>query len=353
MGRTSQKTWSTKSKEKNKVKSKYIAVADDIMRCAQLAAAIEVSGWPKPGNVHRTFDFSDTRFEHFIAGSIALGPVMRQAALRGIDVGLGKLEIEKIGVGRLIKEAVMDVKRWHGGGNTHLGVSLLFSPLAASAGLAYVINGKIDVKSLRENVRKVMVSTSSQDAADVYDTIISVNPTALGRLEGANSPDLKDRDAATKLSEQQFTLYDVMVASSKWDNISREWYSGMQICFETGYPTILNVYQNTNDPNIAVVHTFLTIVHKHPDTLIARKVGIKETPYIAKAVKTGLKKTSWVAETAGKILKMRGLTTERGRRALFEFDQKLQAGKGELNPGTSADLTAASLMIFFLCDFRF
>lgn len=335
------------------MKAQYNLVADDIMRCAQLAAAIEVSGWPKPGNVHRTADFPDTRFEHFIAGSIALGPAMRKAALQGIKVGMGKLEIDKIGVGKLVKEAVTDVKAWHRGGNTHLGISLLFVPLAVAAGLTHASNDKIDAKELRQNVEKIMVATTPKDAGDVYDAILLASSAALGQLEGGVFPDLTDREAKTKLGKRRVTLYDVMAASSGWDNISREWASGMEICFETGCPTILKVYRETGDPNVAVVHAFLTVISRYPDTFIARKVGIRETPYIEKAVKVGLERTGWISATAGRILKLGGLTTDEGRRALFEFDGKLRAGGGEFNPGTSADLTAGSLMISFLCGFRF
>lgn len=117
------------------MENKVNEIADDIMRSAQLAAALEVSGWPKPGNVHRIVDLVGTRFEHFIAGAIALGPSVREAALQGVKVSLGKLQMSDIEVGRYIKEAVSEVKRWHRGGNTHLGISLLFIPLAAAAGL--------------------------------------------------------------------------------------------------------------------------------------------------------------------------------------------------------------------------
>ena len=335
------------------MKINHNTIVDDIMRCAQLAAAIEVCGWPKPGNVHRTVDFPDTRFEHFIAGAIALGPTMREAAVKGMTVGLGKLEIDKVGVGKLVKAAVSDVNRWHKGGNTHLGVSLLFTPLAVAAGLTYSTNGRIEAEVLRENVKKVMAATTSEDAENVYDAILAAKSAALGRLEGNDVPDLMDREAKRKLEERQFTLYDVMVASSKWDNISREWASGMEICFQTGYPTIIKTYHETGNPNTAVVHTFLTIVSKHPDTFIARKVGIKETPNIEQAVKIGLKRTKWIAETAWRILKNGGLTTDEGTRALQAFDERLQAREGMFNPGTSADLTAGSLMISLLCGWRF
>ena len=68
-------------------------MADGVMISAQLAAALEVSGWPKPGNVHRMANFEDTTFEQFIAGSIALGPQARMAALRGIEAGRRKIDL--------------------------------------------------------------------------------------------------------------------------------------------------------------------------------------------------------------------------------------------------------------------
>ncbi|MEM1607345.1 MAG: triphosphoribosyl-dephospho-CoA synthase, partial [Candidatus Bathyarchaeia archaeon] len=64
-------------------------ITEYIRQRAELAAALEVSGWPKPGNVHRTRDHADARFEHFLAGSIALGPSTAAAALRGIMAAKG------------------------------------------------------------------------------------------------------------------------------------------------------------------------------------------------------------------------------------------------------------------------
>ncbi|WP_455363487.1 triphosphoribosyl-dephospho-CoA synthase, partial [[Eubacterium] cellulosolvens] len=39
---------------------------DEIAAALQLAVLLEVSAYPKPGNVHRTRDFELTRFEHFL-----------------------------------------------------------------------------------------------------------------------------------------------------------------------------------------------------------------------------------------------------------------------------------------------
>ncbi|MHC1580300.1 MAG: triphosphoribosyl-dephospho-CoA synthase, partial [Methanopyraceae archaeon] len=54
--------------------------ADEIAASLTLGALLEVSGWPKPGNVHRTRDHDDTRFEHFLASAVAAYPVLRELA---------------------------------------------------------------------------------------------------------------------------------------------------------------------------------------------------------------------------------------------------------------------------------
>ena len=335
------------------MKDEIEQIANDAMRAAQLAAALDVSGWPKPGNVHRLADFTDTRFEHFLAGSIALGPSVREAALQGIKAGLGEIELSEIEIGKYVKEAICEVKRWHKGGNTHLGIILLFMPLAVASGMACIQMKRIEPRPLRERLSNIMKATTAQDAINVYDAINLASSAALGRLNRQGAPDLSDVSAKTKLAERRITLYDAMKTSSKWDNIAKEWTTGMEICFETGYPTLMKVHKETHDINMAVVHTFLTILSGFPDTFIARKVGTRETPYIEKAVEIGIQKTRWISETAGEILKMGGLTTKLGREALFDFDRKLQSAGGEHNPGTSADLTAGSLMIGLLCGFRF
>ena len=55
------------------------------MRCINLASLLELSGWPKPGNVHRTKDFEDTRFEHFLSGIAAIQPNFRRFCTKIFD----------------------------------------------------------------------------------------------------------------------------------------------------------------------------------------------------------------------------------------------------------------------------
>jgi triphosphoribosyl-dephospho-CoA synthase len=83
-----------------------VKTADDVMEAAQLAAILEVSATPKPGNVHRGADHLPTRFEHFLAGSVAIGTSMREAARRGQRAAAGRMRYSQIGIGNLTKKAV-------------------------------------------------------------------------------------------------------------------------------------------------------------------------------------------------------------------------------------------------------
>jgi triphosphoribosyl-dephospho-CoA synthase len=226
--------------------------------------------------------------------------------------------------------------------------------LAVAAGKTYAEYGKISSKNLRKNLKLIMRATTPQDAAMVYDAILMVSSVQeLGKVKGVRSPDLYDKSARKKLLGNKTSLYEVMRESSRWDDDAKELVTGMRASFRIGYPTILKVFRETGDINIATVHTFLAILSKSPDTFIARKVGLKEERDIARAVRVGRKKSKWISETAGSILKLGGLKTKEGKKALYELDRLLHRAGGELNPGTSADVTAASLMVAILCGLQF
>ena len=341
---------------------------EEIRECvtlaAQLASILEVSGYPKPGNVHRTADFPDTRYEHFLAGGIAMGPAISKAAMRGALVAEGKIEPADIGIGECIRRAISEVRKSHKGGNTHLGMILLFIPLAAAAGKTYAEDRKIEPERLRKNVELVMRSTTPADSAQTYDAIVEavqMGKARRGTKKGGESwfgsietaPDLSNKKVRKRLLMEGVSLYDWMGASSGWDSIARELTTGMRVSFEIGYPALRRVLREHRDINVAIVHTFLKILSEFPDTLVARKVGLKSTSDVAEAVRVGRRETIWISNSAKSILEAGGLTTDRGRKMLCELDETLQKACGELNPGTTADLTAASLAVGILCGLKF
>jgi triphosphoribosyl-dephospho-CoA synthase len=74
----------------------------------------------------------------------------------------------------------------------------------------------------------------------------------------------------------------------------------------------------------------------HPDTFIARKVG--------------LKKAKQVSVEAATVLSAVG--TEKGRERILQFDRMLRQQGNDYNPGTTADITAASLVLATLNGYR-
>lgn len=307
-------------------------MVDDVVRAAQLASALEVCGWPKPGNVHRTADFKDVKFEHFIAGSIAILPSIRKSVIKGLKASKGEISLKRIKLGKIIYEAINEVKKWHKGTNTHLGTIMLLVPLSSAYGFAYGKYGKVSINLWRNGIKYIVESTTPQDAVYVYKAIKKAKPGGLGKIKIREAPDIYDPQAEKKLIKKGISLYEVMKISANWDTIAKEWITSMQITFELGYPTLMNLYSRTNNINQAIVHTFLEILAKNPDSLIIRKMGYS----IAKEV----------SEKAEEVLKLGGMFTKEGLKSLLKLDKELRADKNNnLNPGTTADLVASSLMV--------
>ena len=306
---------------------------EDIARAAQLASALEASGYPKPGNVHRTVDLKEMTFEHFIASSIAIGPVLLGVTKKGFRAGKGEIKTENIGVGGAIKSAIENTMKWQRDGNTNLGIVLLLIPLAAAAGITLGKEGKIEMKKLRANLSNVLKSTTPEDALNAYDAILIADPAG---LEGVDELDVKNKASKNRIKKERISLYEIMNISSKWDNISREWVTDMEITFEFGYPLVKKFYGRTKNMNTTTVQSFLEILSKYPDTFVQRVHGKEIAENVSKKARA--------------IIKKGGMLTRAGKTLITKFDEELR--EKNINPGTTADLTASSLMLAILDGLR-
>ena len=114
---------------------------DDLLRCINLASLLEVAGWPKPGNVHRTKDFENTRFEHFLIGITAIQPNFREFCERIYNPSIKDYEnYSYIELGSFFRETVKEMIKWQKGGNVLLGHILILGPLAAAAAICLKSN---------------------------------------------------------------------------------------------------------------------------------------------------------------------------------------------------------------------
>ncbi|HML04696.1 MAG TPA: triphosphoribosyl-dephospho-CoA synthase [Methanobacterium sp.] len=291
-----------------------------IGKIAQIASVLEVSGHPKPGNVHRTQDFDDMIFEDFLISGIVIGDFMKKAAERGKKYK-DDYSLHKIRLGEIIKEAVFETDKWIGN-NTNLGIIILLAPLSAAAGMSG------DVYELRKNVERIMKATTSKDAINLYDAI---NAAAAGGMGEQEELDVSDAEARGKIIKEDISMFKVFEMSAKWDLLSEELTTGMTVTFETGFPTFKKIKADYGI-NKATVQTFLTILAQNPDTLISRKYGM-DTARI-------------ISADADSILQNGGILNSQGELLIRQFDKQLL--KNKFNPGTTADITAAAIMVAFL-----
>jgi len=304
---------------------------DIVGNCASLAALLEVSAYPKPGNVHRLRDFPDTKYEHFLAGSVSLGPRMRELA----EKGHRSQEWSELGVGESLLASVKDMRDWQSGGNVHLGIILLFSPLAAAAG-SVMKGGVVDIDELRSALEEVISGATPLDSVNIYRAIDeAMSKENLGAVEQL---DVKDSSSLERILKEGLTPLDIFMECQTRDTICNEWVTGFNVTFTEGYPFLRKRLEEGASINEATVDTFLKLLSEHPDSLIQRKRGIEEA--IA------------VSQKAREIIQAGGTATETGMKMLWELDDELSSENGSLNPGTTADLTAASLFLLLLTGWR-
>jgi triphosphoribosyl-dephospho-CoA synthase len=305
-----------------------------VSRCLELSLLLEVSAYPKPGNVHRTVDFEGTRYEHFLASAVALTPHFRRAAKQGVLVKKEKIGLNQIEVGKIIKETVVDVASWQHGGNTVLGSIILLAPIAVAAGMT-LAESEFSTHRLRKNLKSVAQSTTPKDAVNLYEAIETAHPGGLGK---APRLDVTQAASKKKLIQDNVSLYQVFQISAPWDSISSEWVNNYHITFDIGYPFFTQQLTQTKDINMATVHTFLKILSEVPDTLISRKAGTA--------------KAREISNQAKKALEEGGLANSKSKENLFKFDVQLRSSKHRLNPGTTADITSAVLALAILNGYR-
>ena len=309
--------------------------AKHISKCLELAILFEVSA-DKPGNVNLVVGFEGTRHEHFLSSAVAAAPSFELAAERGIAFSKGEIKVSDVGVGRIIKDCVANVNAWQRGGNTLVGTVILLAPIAVAAGIAPTRDEHVfEIPKLRENLRLVVESTTSEDAVNVYEAINIAKPSGLGK---APELDINDSNSVNRIVKENISLYQVFKIASQYDRVCSEWIGNYPLTFDFAYPRLMEQIKDTGDLNVAIIHTFLKVLAEYPDTFIARKIGIE--------------KAREVSLMAKEILELGGLETSKGKESLREFDLKLRCSSNLLNPGTTADIIAAALALCILGGYR-
>jgi len=261
----------------------------------QLACLLEVSA-AKPGNVTPAHDFADMTYADLVRSALALGPVF------------GRRRARARGVGELIADGVEATARV-ARANTNLGIVLLFAPLVRAAATRRPDEG------LRAATERTLAQLDVDDAAAAFAAIARARPGGLG-----DAPEHDVRAPA------RISLRAAMAAAAHRDSIASEYATGYVIVFDTGLRMLADALRDGARTLDAIVSLHLGLLAAHPDTLIERKAGAAAARAVTRAA----------------------TEVRAGTRSLQDFDVSLRGSDHRLNPGTSADLVAATLLAALL-----
>lgn len=313
-----------------------IKTLDDILRCINLASLLELSGWPKPGNVHRTQNFENTRFEHFLAGIAAIQPNFRMLCERIAQKSFIKDEdYELIKLGQFFKNAAEKMMMWQKGGNVIFGHILILAPLASAAMLC-LQSSNTNIHNFKKLLQKIIDNSTVEDTINLYEALRLCNPGGLGTVDRY---DVHNNNSLKSLQEDGITLKAIFELSKGRDLISSEYATNFNITLNEGLPYFLDTFHQFQDINIATVNTFLYLLALHPDSLILKKSGSEPAML--------------VSNSASKILEKGGISSEEGLTLTINLDKELQKKKGKFNPGTTADIIAGVLFSALIFGLRY
>jgi triphosphoribosyl-dephospho-CoA synthase len=262
---------------------------------AQLALLLEVAGTPKPGNVDRDRDLPGLRFEHFLAGAVGAGAGLRAAP----DTPLGE-SFERAVAGMAEQD----------GGNTQFGALLLLVPLVKAAAM----------DDLTRDVASAVVDESTvADACDFYRAFDHVDVRVGDPPADTELPDVREAsEAVDAVRERELTFADVMAESAPVDGVARELTDG----FERTFDAADRLAELDGPAPARAAAVFLWLLSRQPDTHVVKRHG-KRT-----ARRVMVRAQEAREDTAEHVRAFADALVDEG-----------------INPGTTADLTAAALFV--------
>ncbi|PWC37848.1 triphosphoribosyl-dephospho-CoA synthase [Azospirillum sp. TSO35-2] len=252
----------------------------------------------KPGNVHVHAAGHGMTVEDFLASAAVAAPEIARA---GVPVGARILAAVRATRG------VVDC-------NTNLGILLLAAPLARAAELP-------DGRPLPARVGAVLAGLTVADAEAAFAAIRLAQPGGLGRAA--------EHDVAGPATVD---LRTAMMAASSRDRIAAQYAEGYADVFTIG---VARARAMPGDDAVALAEAvYLDFLTAFPDSHVERKQGQAAAEALLAEARELRRRVEAAASAA-----------ERHER-LLAFDTGLK--RRGINPGTSADLTVASLFAHWL-----
>jgi len=253
---------------------------------------------PKPGNVNCFSDGHNMEINDFLKSAHAIAEPLTDPSL---NVG------EKIHQAVQATRKVVDC-------NTNLGIVLLFAPLCKAMEIC-------DAEDFSIALKKVLADLTVEDAIECYKGIQLAEAGGMGKSE--------QEDIS---STPTVTLKQAMKIAQNRDSIALQYCNNYQQIFELGLKNLTSEINSGKTVEWAIALAYLTILTNLPDTLIIRKNGLGQAQAVSKK--------------AGSLLnKMKKLNTlDSFIEDAIAWDRELKSQA--INPGTSADMIAATLLLF-------
>ena len=294
-----------------------------IGRLATLACVLEVTA-AKPGNVHRGADFEDVTFSDFLVSAVVIGEVFDRSDLS---------------IGQSILQAVENTQAFVGT-NTNLGMVLLLGPLVDAARKAKACgSSQIENPLTSELVAESLCLMPSSDGRLILKAIALAKPGGLGdaAMYDVNDP------------HEEVDLMAAMELATDRDSIARQYTSAMADVFGLGQRLLLQGRSLFDDLNSAIVYAHVAWMAEQHDSLIQRKLGLpvaQQAQRMAQhAVGEVWESEAFVGIEKGQRLRLDEVTEELFWRRVADLDFWLRSDGHQRNPGTTADLIAASLFV--------
>ncbi|TIR31594.1 MAG: triphosphoribosyl-dephospho-CoA synthase [Mesorhizobium sp.] len=257
----------------------------------------------KPGNVHLFADGHGMSASQFMTSA---------------EVSSGPLTDPRLPVGQRMLEAVR-ATRLAVATNTNLGIILLAGPLLCAAEMA---RAQLHDRLLHDNLDAVLRAMSMDDTRAVFEAIVAAAPGGLG--EAAN--DVRQ--------EPKVHLLEAMREAADRDMIARQYVTCFGDVFGVGLAALKAALARGEGGMWPTVFAYMAFLAGFPDSHVVRNHGAEtanQARQEALAVEAALHANG---DEASRI------------RLLMELDRRLKADS--VNPGTSADLTVATLLVHTL-----
>lgn len=207
------------------------------------------------------------------------------------------------------------------GQNTNLGVLLLCVPILVAA--QQLAQGQNQNQNLVHALRSTLTSLTVNDAEYVSRAIVLANPGGLGQ---AAQYDVHETPAVDLLT--------MMRSAQDNDHIAWQYANSFTTITEYGLGQYANAMLKWENPAWSATALYLAFLARYPDTHVARKYGAMFAE--------NLKHEAAAYEAMHRLAENPKLVQKK----LLDWDTSLK--QRGINPGTSADLTVATLLVSIL-----